>query len=62
MTKNYLVSYAFYHNDLNDPDGCVKNLHIQTALVWAHDCREAEQELLDTFADNVIYVVKTEVV
>ena len=62
MTKNYLVSYAFYHNDLNDPDNRVQNLHIQTALVWAHDWLEAEQELLNTFGDNVIHVVKTEVV
>lgn len=62
MTNDYLVKYAFYLNDFNDPDGCVQNLNVQTALVSAHDAREAEHELLIAYGDSVIYVVKTEVV
>lgn len=58
--SNYFVYYRYYHDNIDNPDHPVENIHVQISYVYADSNREAEQSLLDYFGDNIIDIIKSE--
>ena len=58
--SNYLVYYRFYHDNIDNPDHPVENIHVQIAYIYSDNERGAENSLLDYFGNNVIDIIKSE--